>query len=184
MGEDPGTIRREIEETRERMGDTVEALGYKADVPSRAKENIQGKVDSVKSKFTGATDTISDKTPDGQQMKDGAKQAVGMAQSNPLGLAIGAAAVGFIAGMLIPETQKEHEKLGQMSDQVTGQVKSTAQEAIQHGKDAAQEVAQQTAQTAKETAQQAAQDHGSELKQTAQDNAQQAAQQARESVPS
>jgi gas vesicle protein len=177
MGEDPGTIRREIEQTRERMGDTVEALGYKADVPSRAKENIQGKVDSVKSKVTGMT-------PDTGQVADGARQAVGMAQSNPLGLAIGAAAVGFIAGMLIPETRKEHEKLGEMSDHVTGQIKSTAQEAVQHGKDAAQQVAQQTAQTAKETAQQAAQEHGSELKQTAQDNAQQAARQARESVPS
>jgi ElaB/YqjD/DUF883 family membrane-anchored ribosome-binding protein len=184
MGQDPDAIRRDIEQTRDRMGDTVEALGYKADVPTRAKENIQGKVDSVKSKFGGATDTISERTPDGQQVKQGAKQAVGMAQSNPLGLAVGAAAFGFLAGMLIPETQKEHEKLGQMSDQVTDQVKSTAQEALQHGKDAAQQVAQQTAQTAKETAQQAAQEHGSELKQTAQDNAQQAAQQAREQVPS
>ena len=173
MGEDPGTIRREIEQTRERMGDTVEALGYKADVPSRAKENVQGKVDSVKSKITGAT-------PDTGQVKDGAKQAVGVAQSNPLGLAVGAAAVGFLAGMLIPETQKEHEKLGGMADQVKQQAQSTAQEALQHGK----EVAQETAQAAKDTAQQAAQDHGSDLKQSAQDNAQQAAQDAREQVPS
>jgi len=180
MGEDPGTIRRQIEETRERMGDTVEALGYKADVPSRAKENVQGKVDSVKSKITGVTGTVSDKTPDGQQVKDGARQAVGVAQSNPLGLAIGAAAVGFLAGMLIPETTKEHEKLGPMADQVKQQAQSTAQEALQHGK----EVAQETAQAAKETAQQAAQEHGSDLKQSAQDNAQQAAQGAREHVPS
>lgn len=33
MGEDPAAIRQEIEQTRERMGDTVDALGYKADVP-------------------------------------------------------------------------------------------------------------------------------------------------------
>ena len=31
MGEDPAAIRQQIEETRERMGDTVDALGYKAD---------------------------------------------------------------------------------------------------------------------------------------------------------
>jgi len=30
------------------MGDTIDALGYKADVKSRAKENVAGKVDSVK----------------------------------------------------------------------------------------------------------------------------------------
>jgi len=37
MGEDPRAIRSEIEDTRERMGDTVDALAYKADVKSRAK---------------------------------------------------------------------------------------------------------------------------------------------------
>ena len=39
MGQDTGQIREEIEETRARMGDTVEALGYKADVPSRVTTN-------------------------------------------------------------------------------------------------------------------------------------------------
>ena len=34
MGKDSSEIRREIEETRARMGDTVEALSYKADVPT------------------------------------------------------------------------------------------------------------------------------------------------------
>ena len=38
MGQDPGAIRQDIEQTRERMGDTVEALGYKTDVTGRAKE--------------------------------------------------------------------------------------------------------------------------------------------------
>src|SRR2546430_17707151 len=38
------TLFRSIEQTRERMGDTVDALGYKANVPSRAKESISGKV--------------------------------------------------------------------------------------------------------------------------------------------
>ena len=61
MGQDPDAIRREIEQTRERMGETVEALGYKADVPSRAKEAVSGRVDSVKSKISGAT-------PDGAQV--------------------------------------------------------------------------------------------------------------------
>lgn len=33
-------VRREIEATRLRMGDTVDALLYRADVPARAKESI------------------------------------------------------------------------------------------------------------------------------------------------
>ena len=47
MGEDPAAIRQEIEQTRERMGDTVDALGYKADVPARAKDSITDKVQSL-----------------------------------------------------------------------------------------------------------------------------------------
>ena len=40
MAEEPDEIRDQIDETRERMTDTVEALAYKADVKTRAKERI------------------------------------------------------------------------------------------------------------------------------------------------
>ena len=92
MGEDPRAIREEIEETRERMGDTVDALAYKADVKTRAKESVSEKVDNLKSKVTGAKDTVADATPSGGDVKHHAKRTVGIAQENPLGLAIGAAA--------------------------------------------------------------------------------------------
>ena len=59
MGQDPGQIRNDIEETRARMGDTAEALGHKADVPGRAREAISDKVDSVKSTFSGAKDSVA-----------------------------------------------------------------------------------------------------------------------------
>jgi hypothetical protein len=47
MGETPDNIRDEIEDTRARMGDTVEAIGYKADVPNRMKESVSEKKDSL-----------------------------------------------------------------------------------------------------------------------------------------
>jgi ElaB/YqjD/DUF883 family membrane-anchored ribosome-binding protein len=143
MGQDTGQIRQDIEETRGRMGETVEALGYKADVPSRAKDAVSGRVDSVKSKISGAT-------PDGDDMKQGARRAKGVAQENPLGLAIGAVAVGFVGGMLIPSTRVEDEKIGPMADQVKDKAKETGQEAMERGKEAAR----QAADTAKETVQQ------------------------------
>jgi gas vesicle protein len=160
MGQDTGQIREEIEETRTRMGDTVEALGYKADVPSRAKESVSGKVDSVKSKFTGAT-------PDTGQVKDGAKQAVGVAQQNPIGLAVGAAAVGFVAGMVVPSTKLEDEKLGPMADQVKETAKETGQEAVERGK----QVAQQAAASAQETVKESGQQQAEELRSSTQDKA-------------
>jgi ElaB/YqjD/DUF883 family membrane-anchored ribosome-binding protein len=151
MGQDPGQIRNEIEETRARMGDTAEALGHKTDVPGRAREAISDRVESVKSTFTGAKDSVSESTPSGGDMKDGAKQAVGVAKENPLGLAIGATAVGFVAGLLIPATRVENEKIGPMADQLREQAKETGQEAVERGKHVAQEVASQAADTAKES---------------------------------
>jgi len=121
MGEDPAAIREEIEQTRERMGDTVDALGYKADVPSRAKDSINDKVQGAKAKITGTGSQVSDATPGTEDVKQAGKQAVGIAQENPLGLAIGAAAVGFLAGMLIPSTKLEDERLGPVADQVKEQ---------------------------------------------------------------
>jgi hypothetical protein len=163
MGQDPGEIRQDIEQTRGRMGDTVEALGHKTDVTGRAKEAVSSRMDSVKSKVTGAT-------PESGDVKDGAKRAAGLAQENPLGLAIGAAALGFVGGLLIPSTRVEDEKIGPMADQVKDRVKETGEEALERGKD----VAQQATQAARDTAQEAGREHADGLKDSAQQQAEEA----------
>ena len=75
MGEDPDRIRREIEQTREEMGETVDALGYKTDVKARAKDSIQDKKESVmgvassaKDRLVGAGQSVGDATPDSEQV--------------------------------------------------------------------------------------------------------------------
>src|SRR6478609_1200620 len=167
MGEDPDRIRREIEQTRADMGETVDALGYKTDVKARAKDSIQDKKESVmgvassaKERLVGAGQTVGDKTPDSDQVKHQARRAKSVAQENPLGLAVGAVAVGFLAGMLIPSTRIEDEKLGEMSDDVIERAKQTSQEALERGK--------QVAQDAAETAKDSGREHAEELKETAQ----------------
>ena len=178
MGQDPEVIRREIEDTRERMGETVEALGYKADVPSRAKEAVTGRVSSVKEKITGAAGSVNESTPSTGDVKQAARKSAGVAQENPLGLAIGSIAIGFLAGMLIPSTRVENEKLGPMADQVKDSAMQTGQEALEHGKQVAQEVAataqehvQEAVSDVKETAQQSAQEHGEQVKDSATEQA-------------
>src|SRR5204863_9910831 len=96
---------------------------------------VQEKTGRFKSKISGAT-------PDPNQVKDGARQAVGVAQENPIGLAIGAVAVGFVAGMLIPSTNVENEKLGPKADELKQQAKETGQEALEKGKQAASDAAE------------------------------------------
>ena len=168
MGKDPEVIRQEIEATRENMGETVDALGYKTDVKSRTKESITDRKDAVVSKLTGSGSTVNDATPSGQDVQQGAQQAAGVAQENPLGLALAGVAVGVLAGMLIPSTRVEDEKIGHIADQVKDQVKETGGEALERGK----QVAQDAAQSAKETAQESGQEHAEGLKSSASDAAQ------------
>ena len=172
MGEDPDRIRQQIEATRNEMGETVDALTYKADVKSRAKESLMGTKDSIKSKVVGVGvgDRVSDATPDGEQVKDGARRAAGVAQENPLGLAIGSVAVGFIAGLLIPASRVEDRKLGPVADDVKAKAKETGQEALERG----QQVAQEAAESARDTVQEKGREHGEELASSAQQNMQEA----------
>ena len=146
MGEDPNAIRADIERTRSEMGDTVEAIGYKADVPSRAREKVSETKDNLVSKVSGAT-------PDTGDMKDGARRAAGIAQENPLGLAIGAAAFGFILGLAAPTTSVEDRKLGPIADDVKSKAQETGREAVEKGKQVAQDAAQAATDAAKESAQ-------------------------------
>jgi gas vesicle protein len=171
MGEDPRTIQQQVEQTRERMGDTVEALAYKADVKTRAKDNVSEKTDKVKEFFTGAADSVNESTPSTGDVKQAARKGAGLAKENPLGLAIGAVAVGFVAGLLVPATNVENEKIGAVADQVKDQVKETAQTVVDHGKEAAQDAAQAATQAVKETGQEHAEAAKSDIQEQVGSNA-------------
>jgi ElaB/YqjD/DUF883 family membrane-anchored ribosome-binding protein len=145
------------------MGETVGALSYKADVKGRAKDSLREKKEAV----VGLKDRVVGATPDSGDVKHQAKRAKSVAEENPLGLAVGAIAVGFLAGMLVPSTRVEDERIGELADDVKDRAKQTGQEALEHGKQIAQEAA--------ETAKESAQSHGEELRDTAREHAQEAA---------
>ena len=142
MGQDPSDIREEIEETRARVGDEVDALSYKTDVPARLGDYVDEKKQAVKDKVTGAKDAItgtaSHALPSGQQVGRVKDTAV----RNPIGLAVGGAALGFVAGLLIPSTRVENERMGEMSDRLVDAAKETASDAVERGKQVAQEAAE------------------------------------------
>jgi len=211
MGQDPEAIRQDIERTRAEMSETVEAIGYKADVPARTKEAVSDRVegvketvsdtvDSVKEKIGlakdkatdtvgGATSSVGGATPSpgaavgtakvkGRQAlgttRVKGRQAISAAKGNPLPLALGSVALGALAGLLIPETQKEHETFGELSDNLKDAVTTTAQEAVEHGKQVAQTVASEVQSTATQTVKSEAANHGQQVAQTAQEQARQA----------
>jgi ElaB/YqjD/DUF883 family membrane-anchored ribosome-binding protein len=194
MGDDPDAIREGIEQTRARMGETVEALSYKADVKARVKDSVSerkeavvgavtGALGSAKEAIVGTTESassrLSDSTPDAQDVKRTVKRAAGMAQENPLGLAIGAAAIGFLVGLLVPSTQMEDERLGDLADQVKSKAVETGQEALDRGKQVVQESVESAVSTAKETGREQAQD----LASSASDSAREVVEAAKDAGP-
>jgi gas vesicle protein len=151
MGQDPSRLREELEQTRARVGDEVDAISYKTDVGARVGDYVSDKKDAVTSRLSGAKDVATKPIPNRAQIR----QARYTAERNPLGLAVGAAGVGFALGLLLPGTRTENEKLGAAGDKV-GEV---AREGWEHGK----QVAQDTAQGAMEAAKDSTSRHGDEL---------------------
>jgi hypothetical protein len=86
----PEEIRRDIEETRGELGDTVEALAAKADVKAQARERADDAKAQAKARADELKQKVQGVTPEGVQQQ---------AQQNPLPFAVGGALVlGFVLG--------------------------------------------------------------------------------------
>ena len=90
-------IRADIEQTREEVGDTVEALAAKTDVKAQAR----GRIDEVKGNVRAKADDVKAKaqssTPESAQQ--GGQQVVAKVRENPAPVVLGAAVlVAFLIG--------------------------------------------------------------------------------------
>ena len=92
MSRDPEEIKADLEETRERMAETLEALGEKADVKARAKDRMSGAAASVKERLQPV------------MAKVGAGEGEAGEGSKPKGpiLWIAGLAAGFVIAMALP----------------------------------------------------------------------------------
>jgi hypothetical protein len=191
MGQDPREIRHEIERTRERMTETVDAIGYRTDVKTRTRDAVVNRKDAAMSKASGMVNKVVGAMPDvpspsdismpgfvpdgeqvrhgADQVKEGAKQAVSVAQANPIGLGVGALAVGLIVGMALPTTRAEDERLGDLSDELKQQARNTGSEVLDRGKQVAQDAVAQVSETVQESGKQQGQELADSLRQSAEE---------------
>ena len=161
MDERTGEIRQEIEETRMRVGEEVDALSYKTDVGARLGDYVEEKKEAVTSKVAGVV-------PSKEGMQRRARRVGTIARQNPLGFAVGAAAVGFVAGLLMPSTRVEDEHLGEAADRVRETASEAGHEAVERGKD----VARSAMETAREEGTEQGRELAGELKDRVRDEAQ------------
>ena len=96
---DPEEIRKEIEDTRAQLGETVEALAAKTDVKRQVKRRLDETKASVAEKKDEAFGKARETSPESARVA--AVQVTEKARQNPVPLAvIGAFAAGFIAGRI------------------------------------------------------------------------------------
>lgn len=108
---DPEQIQKEIKDTREQLGDTVEAIADKADVKAQTKAKVDAAKNDAQEKVASARDSAQRKAEElGSKAKQatpesvsaGTEQVVGMARENPVPVAISAAfLVGILFGWLL-----------------------------------------------------------------------------------
>jgi len=121
------------------IGETIKAKlpdgdAIKAKLPDG--ETIKSKIPDG---IGDAASRIGDAAPSKEDIKRKAQDAGGVAQDHPIAVAAGAAAAGLVAGLAIPETDLEREKLGPTARNVREQVQGRAQEIIQQVKDGAKD---------------------------------------------
>ena len=93
----PEEIRADIEETREQVGDTVEALAEKTDVKAQARQRVDTVKGNVRAKADEAKAKVQSATPASAQ--EGGRQVAAKARENPAPLVVGGAVlVAFLLG--------------------------------------------------------------------------------------
>jgi hypothetical protein len=157
----PELIRGQIGQTRVEMGETLDALTYKANVPARTKawlgkqaDTVVGATGSVVSAVSGPTDSmvsrVSGAKPGAGRSQTESVGIKDIAERNPLGLAVAGAALGFVAGVIAPSTRIEDETFGELADEVKAAAVEAGHEALEHGKQVAQAASDRAIETAKE----------------------------------
>jgi len=94
---DPDKIRKEIETTRQELGDTIEALAEETDVRAHAKRKMEESNAYISKKKDDVLAKAKETSP--QSLVSAVQHAAHKARENPLELAtISAFALGFVVG--------------------------------------------------------------------------------------
>jgi ElaB/YqjD/DUF883 family membrane-anchored ribosome-binding protein len=159
MTNNPDQIRREIEDTRGRLSDDVNALTETvspSNVARRQADKVADAAASVKDRVMGTADDLRSSGSDaassvGHAPGAAATKARRKTQGNPLAAGLIALGAGWLVGSLLPASEKEKQAAGSLKDRaqpLVDEAKTVAQDTAQELK----EPAKQAAQTIKETA--------------------------------
>ena len=114
MGKDPEVIEREIAETRERVGECVEAIGYKIDVKGRLGDRIDGARSTIAEKVGQVVAGASQRVPSQDELLRQPRRMARFVRQRPAGrvmaIAAGATALGLIAGLVFLRSRQTRQR--------------------------------------------------------------------------
>lgn len=176
MTNTPDEIRRDIEDTRGRLSNDVNALTETvspSNVARRQADKVAGVATSVKDRVMGTADDLRATGSDAAStVADApgaaADKARSKTQGNPLAAGLIALGAGWLVGSMLPASEKEKQAASALKDKaqpVVEEAKSVAQDTAQELK----EPAKQAAQSVKDTAMEAKDNVAQEGRSTAED---------------
>jgi hypothetical protein len=179
MGTNTEELRREIAQTRDGLGDTLDAIGDRVSpsrVMQRRKNRVVGAFRGVRQRVMGvgadAGHAMGGTVETAIESVHGAPQAVrSQAQGSPMAAGAIAFGIGFIAAAAFPPSRTEEQLAGNLTDRIEP-LKQEASAAAHDLVDHLREPAMNAVDAVKETA--------AEGKQALQDAAKEAAQQTKE----
>jgi len=181
-------VRDQVADTVDSVKDSVEsARGSLGNSVEGVKGSIGEIMDNAKTAFTSAAGTASDALDAGTRsttetltrtrknlgatvagvtenlasadVPGQARRAVGAVAENPLGLVLGALAIGFLAGSVLPISEGERRRLQPIGERIVGEAQAATSDLVAAGK----AVATETAQSAVATALHSVKTHGQEV---------------------
>jgi len=138
----PTQLRAEVERTQADLHRNVRELNERANpsrVMARKKESIQGSLSSARERIMGVPGTVAQS---GEGVANSVRQT---AQGNPLAAGAVALGVGWIVGGLMPVSETEKRKAGQMMEQAKEQVQPLADQAVEQAQPALDKINQAVA---------------------------------------
>ena len=170
--EDSGDPRNRMERVRDEAGDRMddvrgaaehgrEKVSEAADQAKHAAEQVQDRAQDMADRTRERGGEIADRVEEtwheaGHRARRAGSEVRHLGEENPLAAGAVALALGFAAGMLVPESSREHRMMGPARDRMVDR----AQEAASDTMEKVRRVAETTAEEARETAEEEAERQG------------------------
>ena len=141
------TVGDKVGSAKESVASTASTVGDKV---GTARESMSSGASSATDTAGSAVGTVKEHMPSAGDARQGAQQVAKVAKANPMALVIGALVLGAAAGIALPKTRIEEEKVGPVAGDLRERGVEKATEAVQQGREVITEKASEVAERGQE----------------------------------